>query len=65
MDGLMSIPTELRDLVWHAMDSLPKPATKETALAAALEVLTGLESTQFSKWWEKNADYVVERLNGG
>jgi hypothetical protein len=64
-DESMITPTELRDLVWNAMDSLPKPVAKEAALTAALEVLTGKEATQFSNWWEKNADYVMEKLNDG
>jgi hypothetical protein len=62
----MPTPAELREQVWNALLALPKPVTNDVALQTAMSILSagGKESTQFQGWWEKNADYVLEKLNG-
>ena len=51
--------------VLNAMGALPRPITREAALAAAAQVLAplGLEQ-QFREWFKQNGDAVLRRLNG-
>lgn len=52
--------------VMAALQALPRPVTREAALAAAGAVLDPLGRTQqFQKWFETNGDVVLRGLNGG
>ncbi len=52
-------------MVWSKLCELPKPVTTADALAAAAEVLDPIGRTQqFQKWFEKNGDVLLRRLNG-
>lgn len=64
----MPTANELRTQVWDAMNALPKPVSRDTALNTALAILTGQQATgqqatQFSNWWEKNGDATLVKLN--
>ncbi len=59
----MSDLIDLKNAAWSAMDALPKPVAKADALAAALTVLPKKEQGEFTKWFSKNGDAIVTKLN--
>lgn len=61
----MALHTEAQASAWAAMQALPRPVTREAALAATEPVLAplGLQQ-QFVQWWDQNGAAVLRRLNG-
>lgn len=47
-----------------ALEAAPKPIDRTAVLRIAGETLPGRELAQFKVWFEKNADYLLTRLNG-
>lgn len=56
----------LRADLWQRLTALPRPVSRDQALDVARQALAGhpAELAQFTEWFEKHGDAVVEKIHG-